>query len=64
MRVAIVGGNGKTGRAVASALAGRDVEAVPLGTGRLGRPRGCAGGLRGGVRRGPELDGDAPGEVV
>ena len=31
MRVAIVGGNGKTGRAVSAALAGRGAEAVPLG---------------------------------
>lgn len=31
MRIAIVGGNGKTGRAVASALVTRDVEAAPLG---------------------------------
>ena len=31
MRVAVVGGHGKTGRAVGSALADRGVEAVPLG---------------------------------
>ncbi|GAA5117187.1 hypothetical protein GCM10023339_27430 [Alloalcanivorax gelatiniphagus] len=31
MRVAVVGGHGKTGRAVRDALAGRDVEALPLG---------------------------------
>ena len=30
-RVAVLGGHGKTGRAVCDALAGRDVEAVPLG---------------------------------
>ena len=30
-RVAVVGGTGKTGRAVASALAARGAEAVPLG---------------------------------
>lgn len=31
MRVAVLGGHGKTGRAVATALADRGVEAVPLG---------------------------------
>lgn len=36
MRVAVLGGHGKTGRAVAAALAERDVEALPLG--RADRP--------------------------
>lgn len=36
MRVAVLGGHGKTGRAVAAALAERDVRALPLG--RADRP--------------------------
>ena len=46
MRIAIVGGNGKTGRAVAAALEGRGAEAVPLGRAEwndlAAAMRGCA----------------------
>ena len=50
VRVAVVGGHGKTGRAVCAALADREVEAVPLG--RADWPDLALGGrrVRGGVR--------------
>ena len=46
-RVAVVGGHGKTGRAVRAALAARGAEAVPLGRADWRGAGGLAGALRG-----------------
>ncbi len=63
MRIAVLGGNGKTGRAVCAALAGRGAEPVPLG--RRDRPdlAGALGGCAAAYLIAPNLHPDEPGYV-
>lgn len=58
LRVAIPGGNGKTGRAVAAALHGRGAVAVPLGRGD--RVRAAAGGCDAAYLIAPNMHPDEP----
>jgi uncharacterized protein YbjT (DUF2867 family) len=66
-RVAVVGGHGKTGRAVCAALAARGAEAAPLGRADWRGAEGLAGALRGSAAAylvAPNLHPDEPGYVA
>ena len=64
MRVAIVGGNGKTGRAVVSALTGRGVDAPPLGRGELDDHAAAVAGCAAAYVVAPNFHPDEPGYVA
>jgi uncharacterized protein YbjT (DUF2867 family) len=64
MRVAIVGGNGKTGRAVASALAERNVETVSLGRTEWDDLAGALAGCAAAYVVAPNFHPDEPGYVA
>jgi len=64
MRVAIVGGHGKTGRAVASALAGRGVDAVALGRADWDDLVGALAGCAAAYVVAPNFHPDEPGYVA
>jgi uncharacterized protein YbjT (DUF2867 family) len=63
MRVAIVGGHGKTGRAVAAALARRGAQPVPLGRADWPDLAGAMGGCEAAYLVAPNLHGDEPSYV-
>ena len=64
MRVAVVGGNGKTGRAVAAALATRGVDVVTTGRAEWGRLRTAVRGCEAAYVIAPNLHPDEPGHVT
>jgi NAD(P)H dehydrogenase (quinone) len=64
LRVAILGGHGKTGRAVGAALAHRSVEVVPLGRAAWDDLAGALGGCRAAYLIAPNLHPDEPGYVT
>ena len=64
MRVAIVGGNGKTGRAVSAALAGRGAEAVPLGRAEWSDLAAAMGGCDAAYLVAPNFHDDEPAYVA
>ena len=63
-RVAILGGHGKTGRAVATALAERDVDAVPLGRADWPDLAGAVAGCDAAYVVAPNLHPDEPAYVA
>ena len=63
MRVAVVGGTGKTGRAVAAALTARGAEAVPLGRAAWIDLPGALGGCRAAYVVAPNMHPDEPAYV-
>ena len=64
MRVAVLGGHGKTGRAVGAALAARGVEAVPLGRGDWPDLAGAVAGCEAAYVIAPNLHADEPAYVA
>ncbi len=63
-RVAVIGGHGKIGRAVCDALAGRDVEAVPLGRADWSDLAGAVAGCGAAYVIAPNLHPDEPAYVA
>ncbi|WP_210504071.1 SDR family oxidoreductase [Nocardioides xinjiangensis] len=64
MRVAVVGGHGKTGRAVCAALAGRGVDARPLGRADWADLAGAVAGCDAAYVIAPNLHPDEPAYVA
>lgn len=63
MRVGVIGGNGKTGRAVVGALAARDADAVPLGRAAWGDLASALDGCEAAYLIAPNFHPDEPAYV-